>query len=159
MAIVACWISTAPYVHTHLSCFFVCLKTGSCSSQKYFIDVNESLSMSFLSECLGLCQVTSVLHSRLHNAVKTHQAVLKQLCEHIRLYNKRYFVPPTVIQQHRYTHFIYQMLLSCTFLYCWHLKTGYPFFFLALSIAVVMGCHGRLFLYYHFRAFVSNQSF
>jgi hypothetical protein len=147
------------YIHIYLV-FFVCLKTGSCSSQKYFIDVNESLSMSFLSECLGLCQVTSVSHSRLHNAVKTHQAVLKQLCEHIRLYSKRYFVPPTVIQQHTYTHFVSHMLFKLHLLVLLAPEGRVSFFFfLALSIAVVMGCRGRLFLYYHFRAFVSNQSF
>lgn len=91
-----------------------------------------------MSEYLGLCQVTSVLHGRLHNAIKTHQAVLKQLCEHIRLYGKSHFVPRTVTQQHTYTHFVSQMLSIYTFLYCWHPKAGVSFFFSPEHCS----CHG-----------------
>jgi len=138
MAIVVCWICYCSiYTYTFLS--FICLKTGSCSSQKYFIDVNESLSILFLSECLGLCQVISVLHSRLHNAVKTHQAVLKQLCEHIGLCTESYFVPLTVIWQHTYILYLKccQVKPSCT-------VGAWRQVFSVLAVSVHCSCHGMV---------------
>jgi hypothetical protein len=107
-----------------------------------------------MSECLGLCHVTSALHSRLHNAIKTHQAVLKQLYEHIRLCGKSYFVPRTVMQQHVHT-FCISNAVKLHLLLLLAPKGRVSYF--RPEHCSFHGMPWQIFLYYHFCAFVNNQ--